>query len=93
MAKTYINQGSVCKRKDGGLMLKINCDSVTFTNNGQEVTLKKGEYMEVETVASQTEKYNYLLSNDKISQEIYDKQMERVNNTPDFVLAGLTAVK
>ena len=89
---TYAEIGSVCKKKDGGLMLKIQAEEITVKNyKGEVVTLKKGDYLQVDTVADETAKQAYLLENNIIAQDAYDKNMERVNATPDFVLAKLTA--
>lgn len=79
MAK-YRTIGSVCKRKDGnGTHIKIS----------EDVTLKKGEYINLESKVKQLEKLDKAQGEGKISEENAEKARERINKIPDFVMFEL----
>lgn len=72
MAK-YRNIGQVLKRKDGkGVYIKI----------GEDVTLKKGDFVNVTDPRTQPDE---LLALGVINEEVYAKMKERAAATPDFV--------
>lgn len=78
MAYKRLNVGSICKRKDGnGKHIKISND----------VTLKKGDYLNVESKAEQLASLNEAAANGKISEANAEKARERLEKMPDWVVA------
>lgn len=77
MAKTKrIEVGSVVKGRDGKPdYIKVN----------QDVMLKKGQFLNLESKKDRLASLNEAVTNGKLSAEIADKIIENVEKTPDFV--------
>lgn len=76
--------GSIVKSKDGtGKYIKVR--------NG--VTLKEGQYINVESKAELLAKLEQALSNGKISAETAEKQRGYIEKIPDFVLAEASVMQ
>lgn len=72
--------GSICKRKDGkGRYLKMS----------EDVSLKKNEFLNLESQKEQLANLEEAESSGKISSENAAKVRERLNKIPDFVLFEL----
>ena len=79
MAKKKVTIGDIVKSKDGkSKYIKVFADSVTLT---------KGMYINVESKAEQLASLQKALDEGKIGQDTFDKQAERLEKIPDFVVA------
>ena len=69
--------GDITMSKDGSRMvLKIQAEEVSVkAYDGSTLTLKKGDYLEVKSYDECIENANFLLENDYMKQDNYDKRM------------------
>lgn len=85
-------------RKQIGTITKKSEDKQKFSDVkeftlkiNETVTLEKGTYLNLENKAF---KIRSLEANrDKMSQEVYDKAMEKVESTPDWVVFEVVSLK
>lgn len=70
----------VQKNDKGGSYIKVK----------QDVTLKKGENLSVESKAEQLAGIDKAVADGKMSEEIAEKVRERINKIPDFVLREIS---
>lgn len=84
MTKKRKTFGSVVKGKDG------KPDYIKITN---DVNLKKGQYVNLESAKSQIESLKKALSEGKLSEEVATKMMDNANKTPDWVRFNLVVVE
>ena len=68
--------GDVRKNDKGGSYIKIKDD----------VTLKRGQCLNVESKAEQLAGVDKALADGKMSEEVAEKVKERINKIPDFIL-------
>lgn len=64
-----------------------------YAKVSRDVSLKKGQYINLESKESQTVSLKRALEKGTLSQENYDKAMERVAKIPDFVRFELVVVE
>lgn len=85
MASKRIVLGSICKReKDGSKYLKVNLNP----NSGlSAVTLRNGDFVNIETNDEQLSGAQQACADGKISEEVLAKIQKRLADQPDFVIA------
>lgn len=82
MAKKRVNIGSIAKTKDGkGQYLKVASDLT--------LKLKKGQYINMDSPKKQLEGVKKAFEEGKMSEETFEKAVERINKIPDWVLADV----
>lgn len=82
MAKSkYVEVGSVVKGKDG---------KPDYIKIKEDVTLKAGTYLNLESKAVRLASINQAVKDKKMSQEMADKIREGIEKTPDFVRFRVT---
>lgn len=81
MKRIYV--GQVLKGKDGG------SDYIKIDN---DVSLKKGQTLQLESKTALLERLESANNAGKISEDYYQKQKERVEKTPDFVRFSIVLV-
>lgn len=87
----YYPFGDILTRRDGsGRYLKLKLDEIIVRNNGRSVKFKKDACLNVSTRQQQIDSANYLLSNNRMSEETHEKVMSDINNTPEFIVAKVT---
>jgi len=59
----------------------------------QDVVLKKGDYLNLETKDEQIKSVNKAKENGKLDEEMTNKILERLNKIPDFVRFEIVQVK
>jgi len=80
MAKR-IQVGTVLKGKDGrGDYIQIK----------EDITLKKGEFLNLESQASKIASLEAAIANGKLSPEVGEKMIEAANKIPSFVRFEIT---
>lgn len=80
MAKR-INVGAIIKGRDGKAdYIKVN----------EDVVLKKGEYLNLESKASQIASITAAIENGKLSSEVGEKMLANVEKTPEFIRFNIT---
>lgn len=81
MARVVV--GTVMKRKDGkGDTIKLASDVTITAFNGKTVTLKAGDYMNLEDEKTSLNGIDYAVQNGKLAPENAEKARERVQKTP-----------
>ena len=75
--------GSVNKPTPG--MLEKNPKAGRYIKISEDVVLKKGQYVNLESVADQIEGLQRAMEAGKLSEDYVQKQIERLEKTPDFV--------
>ena len=84
MAKKKITIGDIVKSQNGtGKYIKVFADNVTLT---------KGQYINVESKAEQLASLESAREAGKISEETYEKALARLEKIPDFVIAQLSVM-
>ena len=76
--------GSVIKGRDGKL------DYIKISN---DVTLSKGSFINLESPAQQKANVERAVADGKLSKDLAEKILERINRTPDFVRFVLTVTE
>lgn len=92
MAYKRINVGSVCYRKEDMDLPLV--DPKTGEKNhkrkhlkiSNDLSFKKGDYLNLETKAEQLKNLNEAASAGKISEANAEKARERIEKIPDFVI-------
>jgi hypothetical protein len=78
MAKTKrVNIGSVVKSKESG--------KPDYIKIKEDVTLRKGEFINLESKSFQLERLEAVVAEGKLSEEKAEAARERINKIPDFV--------
>lgn len=79
--KTYTTVGSICKPKDGGSpYIQIRKDLKT------PVVLKAGDSLQLRSPKFQKESLEKAVKENKISPDFAQKQFERLEKIPEYVL-------
>lgn len=85
MAKKYTTIGSVLKSKD-----KTKPDYIKVSKN---VTLKEGQFLNLENKESQLKTVQFLLENSYIDEATAEKRNAAINKKPDFVRFDVVLVE
>lgn len=78
---------TVVSTKAGKTAIKTNVDLTVLLEDGSEVMIKKGSYLNTEDPRELPKR---LLAEGKISEDLAAQMQERADKTPDFVLRDIT---
>ncbi len=82
-----IKVASVVSTKAGNTALKTNIDLTALLEDGTEIVIKKGSYLNTEDPRELPKR---LLAEGKISEDLAAQMQERADKIPDFVLREVT---
>ena len=78
------------KRREIGSVVKGRDGKPDYIKISGDVTLSKGQFVNLESPAQQRANLERALSDGKLSAELGEKIKERIDNIPDFVRFTLT---
>jgi len=81
------------KRRDIGSVIKGKDGKPDYIKISQDVTLKKGQYLNLETKARQLENLQKSVASGKLSTDLGEKIKERLENTPEWVRFNISVTE
>lgn len=73
------------KRREVGSVVKGRDGKPDYIKMSQDVTLKKGQFLNLESKAKQLENLQNAVASGKLSADLGEQIKERIERTPDFV--------
>lgn len=80
----------MAKRIQVGAIIKGKDNKGDYIKISEDITLKKGEYLNLESKASKIASLTAAIENGKLSQEVGEKMLANVEKEPDFVRFSIT---
>ena len=80
----------MAKRIQVGAIIKGRDGKPDYIKVNEDVTLKKGEFLNLESKASKIASLTAAIENGKLSQEVGQKMLEQAEKLPEFVRFEIT---
>lgn len=89
MAKKMYPGGVYLKKDKTSFIQKVNIDEIVFRNNGETITLKKGDFIEYLSKDQKLASLEDGLKEGRLSEEDYEKYAEYAQSMPDFIICDM----